>query len=60
MKFIAQYLERAQQFEHLAAAETDSKLKADLEKQALAYRKLAERRAKEMGVPLPKGPEVSN
>jgi len=60
MKLIAQYLERAHQFERMAAAETDSKLKADLEEQALAYRKLAERHAKEMGMRLPKGPEVSN
>ena len=41
---IAEYLEHALQFELLAAAETDLKLKADLEKQATAYRKLAEER----------------
>jgi hypothetical protein len=40
MKLLTQYLERALKFESLAAAETDQKLKADLERQASAYRKL--------------------
>jgi hypothetical protein len=54
VKLIAEYLERAHQFERLAAHETDPKLKSNLEKQARAYRKLAEKRAKETGLPLPK------
>jgi hypothetical protein len=45
---IAEYLERALQFELLAAAETNPKLKADLQKQATAYRKLAAERTKQL------------
>jgi hypothetical protein len=55
MKLIAEYLERAHQFERMTAAETDPKLKAEFAKQALAYRKLAEKRAKETGLPMPRG-----
>lgn len=54
---LAEYLDRAIEFEHLAAAERDPKLKADLEKQAAAYRKLAEKRAKEYGLQTPSGRE---
>jgi ABC-type Zn uptake system ZnuABC Zn-binding protein ZnuA len=39
----------------LAAQEKDPKLKADFEKQAAAYRKLAEKRAKEYGLKMPSG-----
>lgn len=55
MKLIAEYLERAHQFERMAAEEADSRLKADFEKQAEAYRRLAEKRAKDTGLPLPPG-----
>lgn len=48
VKMIAEYLERALQFELLAAAETNPKLKADLQKQATAYRKLAAERTKQL------------
>src|SRR5262249_21810697 len=41
MKMLAEYLDSAIKFETLAAAETDAKLKAQFEKQAEAYRKLA-------------------
>jgi hypothetical protein len=47
MRMLAEYLENAIRFEQLAAAETDAKLKANLERQAAAYRKLAEKHAKE-------------
>ena len=47
---LAEYLESAVKFEQMAAHEKDPKLKADFEKQAAAYRKLAEKRAKEHGV----------
>lgn len=60
MKLIAEYLERAHQFERMAAAETDPKLRADFEKQAKAYHKLAAKRAEEAGLPLPKGEPNSN
>jgi hypothetical protein len=43
MKMVAEYLEKALSFEQMAAAESDPKLKADLEAQA--YRKLAADRA---------------
>jgi hypothetical protein len=46
---IAEYVEHALQFELLAAHEKNPQLKADLEKQAAAYRKLAADRAKEIG-----------
>jgi hypothetical protein len=45
MKMLAEYLEKAIAF-GMAADEKDAKLKADLEKQAAAYRKLAVQRAK--------------
>lgn len=50
---LAEYLENAIKFEQLAAAETEAKLKADFEKQAAAYRKLAEQRAKKYNLPIP-------
>jgi hypothetical protein len=46
MKMLAEYLENAVKFEQMAAHEVDTKLKADFERQAAAYRKLAEKRAK--------------
>ncbi len=49
MKMVAEYLEKAQEFERFAASETDLRRKADLQAQATAYRKLAEKRAKDHG-----------
>ena len=51
MKMIAEYLEHALQFERMAAQEVDSKLKASFEAQAIAYRKLAEKRAEGLNLP---------
>jgi hypothetical protein len=48
---IAQYLDRALQFEQLAAIEENPNLKADLEKQAAAYRKLAADRSEKLATP---------
>jgi hypothetical protein len=45
---VAEYLEHALQFERMAAQEADPKLKALLEAQAVAYRKLAEKRGREL------------
>ena len=45
---IAEYLEHALQFERLASAEQNPSLKANLEKQAAAYRKLAGERARKL------------
>ncbi len=53
MKMIAEYLEHAIRFERMAANESDPRLKAEFEKQAAAYRKLAEQRAKKQGLQFP-------
>jgi hypothetical protein len=45
MKTIAEYLEHALQFERFAAREENPKIKAEFEKQAAAYRKIAVERA---------------
>jgi hypothetical protein len=44
MQKLAEYLDYARQFERLAAEETSQILKAQFEKQAIAYRSLAEQR----------------
>jgi hypothetical protein len=46
---IAEYLERAHQRERMAAEVSSPELKDQLEKQALAYHKLAEERARKTG-----------
>jgi hypothetical protein len=56
MKLATEYLADAAKFERLARAERDPNLKAQLEKQALAYRKLAKERAEKLGMPLPADP----
>ena len=54
MKIIAEYLDKALDFERLAIAENNPELKASLLKQAQAYRKLAADRAlKEKLTPFP-------
>ena len=53
MKIVAEYLDKAIAFEQMAAEETDAKLRADLEKQAVAYRKLAAERAKKLKLSKP-------
>jgi hypothetical protein len=53
MKMLAEYLDTAIKFEQMAAAEKDPKLKAELERQAASYRRLAEKRAKEYGLHTP-------
>jgi hypothetical protein len=50
MKLIAEYLDIANKFECFAAVEPPSKLKESFEKQAAAYRKLAEERARKLGI----------
>ena len=52
MKLVAEYLADALKFEQLAAQEKDEDLKLSLLQQAEAYRKLAEKRAKELGKPV--------
>ena len=51
VKLVAEYLEQAVRFNRMAAEATDPKLKESLEKQAAAYRKLADKRAAELNLP---------
>jgi hypothetical protein len=57
MKMITKYLDHALQFEHMAAAETHPDLKASLLKQAADYRKLAAKRAAQLGLSDPSSPQ---
>jgi hypothetical protein len=57
MKMIAEYLEHAMQFEHMAAAEVNPDLKTQFLKQAADYRKLAGKRAVHLGRPEPSAPQ---
>jgi hypothetical protein len=53
VKLIAEYLERAQQFERMAEYSQDPKLREQLLQQCEAYRKLATKRAMQLGVSPP-------
>ena len=53
MKLLTEYIERALQFEALAEGETNLVFKAELVKQANAYRKLAAQQAEKHGLPPP-------
>jgi hypothetical protein len=53
MQMLADYLEKAINFERMAAEEKDANLKVNLERLAAAYRKLAVGRAAELNVPIP-------
>jgi hypothetical protein len=53
MKLIVDYVTDAVKFENLAETEQRPDLKAAFERQAAAYSKLAEDRAKQLGVPAP-------
>jgi hypothetical protein len=54
VKMIAEYLERALDFERMAAAETNPEIKAVFEKQAASYRKLAADLTKKFGLDDPR------
>ncbi len=56
MKLIYEYIADAVKFEHLAADEQRPEIKEQFEKQAAAYRKLAQDRAKKLGIPPPEKP----
>jgi hypothetical protein len=60
MQTMVEYLERAQQFEHMAQNAADPALRANVIEQAEAYRKLAHKRAEEHGIPIPPIPKNSN
>jgi hypothetical protein len=51
---LEEYLENARQFERLAADEINPEIRAQFEKQADAYRNLAERRARFLQAVKPK------
>jgi hypothetical protein len=53
MELVLKYLENAVRLRNLALSEVDPKLRAHLEKQAEAYRQLAEERAEKHNIPLP-------
>lgn len=53
VKLLTEYLERAVQLEELAANEPNSMFKVQLLAQAEAYRKLAAKRAQDLGMPPP-------
>jgi hypothetical protein len=61
MKMVAEYLEQAHHFECMAASEVEPKTKQQLQEQAEAYHKLAEKRAANLGLTTPPGrPPQSN
>jgi hypothetical protein len=60
MKLISEYLERCQQFEQMAAAETNPETKRRMQEQAEAYYKLAVKRARVLSLPLPPRPFTSS
>jgi hypothetical protein len=53
MKLVAEYLLDAIKFEQMADDAKDDALKAAFRKQAADYRKLALKRAKQLGMPTP-------
>ena len=55
-KLVTEYLEQAVHFEQMAEQESDEELKARLLDQAKAYFKLAEKRARQLGLPIPQRP----
>jgi hypothetical protein len=57
LDLLTQYIDHALTFERMADAEPNPAFKADLERQACAYRRLAAKRARRLGLPLPSAPE---
>jgi hypothetical protein len=53
MKLVTEYLVDAAKFDEWARLERNPEVREKLEKQAAAYRDLAAKRAKKLGVPLP-------
>jgi hypothetical protein len=56
MKLVAEYLVDAIKFDHMADDAKDEALRAAFRKQSADYRKLALKRAKQLGMPLPDVP----
>jgi hypothetical protein len=57
MKLLSEYLEHALTFERMAAQEANPELRAQFEKQAASYRRLAAERAERYGLPPPSPPQ---
>jgi hypothetical protein len=55
---VVEYLEHARQFDRLADTTGDPELKKQFLDQVAAYRRLAEQRAEQLGLPMP-GPRQS-
>ena len=53
MKLVVEYLHDAVRLEHLAASEPNPEVSGALKQQAAVYRRMAEERAKKMGLPPP-------
>jgi hypothetical protein len=53
MKLVSEYLERAAQFQRMAASEKNVTTQAQMLEQAEAYYKLAVKRAQDLGQPVP-------
>jgi hypothetical protein len=60
MKLLTEYIERALQFERLAAEKTNPEIKAQFEGQAAAYRKRVVERAAKYGLRPPSEPELQD
>jgi len=58
MKLVTEYLLDAIKFERMADDADDTAVKAEFKKQAEAYRRLAIKRAKELGMPAPDIPDA--
>jgi hypothetical protein len=56
LDLLTQYIDHALTFERMAEAEPNQGLKADFERQASAYRRLAAQRARRLGLPSPSEP----
>jgi hypothetical protein len=57
MKLVTEYLLDAVKFERMAEEAKDAELKAAFQKQAADYRRLAIKRAKDLGLPPPDIPQ---
>jgi hypothetical protein len=53
MKLVTEYLEHSIRFERMASEPDNAAIKDQLLKQAAEYRKLAENRASQLGLPMP-------
>ena len=56
MKWLNEYLDHALAFERMAAQENNPEIRAQVKKQAMAYRKIAAERAAKYGLPSPSLP----